>query len=185
MATIYDVFRASSQYDGNPDAHRKVIETLKKHGHTLKDSAAWCSETVMAILYDAGAIDLIGYSSDSGTIKKHAQARGIWHSGSSGILPGDIVLYGKGTTTNHTELALGANINISGNYNGGCSRRARSGRTIIGYARPKYTACPALDNLAVTVLACECMLGTFGSGSTRTSNLSVFGKKNAERHGDF
>ena len=58
MATIYDVFRASSQYDGNLDAHRKVIETLKKHGHTLKESSAWCSETVMAILYDAGAIGL-------------------------------------------------------------------------------------------------------------------------------
>jgi len=178
--TVYDVLSAAVKYDGNPKAHETVIATLKTHGHTLKASSAWCSETVMAYFYDAGCIDLIGgYAADSGTIKSHAKKLGIWHSGSSGILPGDIVLYGSDGKTNHTEFAVGADTNISGNYNGGCSRRKRSGRNIIGYVRPKYATMPEMDNLQITICACDVMLGVYGSGDTRARMLSVFGSKNA------
>jgi len=178
--TVYDVLSAAAKYDGKPKAHEDVLATLKKHGHTVKSSAAWCSETVMAYFYDAGCIDLIGgYAADSGTIKSHAKKLGIWHSGSSGILPGDIVLYGSDGKTNHTEFAVGADTNISGNYNGGCSRRKRSGRSIIGYVRPKYATMPEMDNLQVTICACDVMLDVYGSGDTRTRMLSVFGPKNA------
>ncbi len=178
--TVYDVLSAAAKYDGNPKAHEAVIATLKKHGHTVKSSAAWCSETVMAYFYDAGCIDLIGgYAGDSGTIKSHAKKLGIWHSGSSGILPGDIVLYGSDGKTNHTEFAVGADANISGNYNGGCSRRKRSGRSIVGYVRPKYASMPVMDNLQVTICACDVMLDVYGSGDTRERMLSVFGSKNA------
>lgn len=178
--TTYDVLSAAAKYDGNPKAHEAVLATLKKHGHAVKSSAAWCSETVMAYFYDAGCIDLIGgYAADSGTIKSHAKKLGIWHSGSSGILPGDIVLYGSDGKTNHTEFAVGADVNISGNYNGGCSRRKRSGRSIVGYVRPKYTSMPEMDNLQVTICACDVMLDVYGSGDTRTQMLSVFGSKNA------
>ena len=177
--TVYDLLAAACKYDGNPDAHKEVISTLKKHGHTLKESAAWCSETVMAYFLDAGAIDIIGgYAADSGTIKKHAEKLGIWHKGSSGILPGDIVLYGSGGKTNHTEFAIGDDLNISGNYRGGCSRRKRSGRSIVGYVRPRYSATPEMDNLQVTVCACDVMLDVYGSGDTRKKMLSVFGEKN-------
>ena len=178
--TVYDVLSAAAKYDGNPKAHEAVIATLKAHGKTLKSSAAWCSETVMAYFYDAGCIDLIGgYAADSGTIKSHAQKLGIWHSGSSGILPGDIVLYGSDGKTNHTEFSVGADTNISGNYRGGCSRRKRSGRSIIGYVRPKYASMPEMDNLQITICACDVMLGVYGSGDTRARMLSVFGSKNA------
>jgi hypothetical protein len=178
--TFYDVLAATAKYDGNPKAHEAVIATLKAHGHTLKASSAWCSETVMAFLYDAGCIDLIGgYAGDSGSIRQHAQKLGIWHSGSSGILPGDIVLYGSDGKTNHTEFAVGADTNISGNYHGGCSRRKRSGRTIIGYVRPKYASMPEMDNLQITICACDVMLGVYSSGDTRAQMLSVFGSKNA------
>lgn len=177
--TVYDLLAAACKYDGNPDAHKEVISTLKKHGHTLKESAAWCSETVMAYFLDAGAIDIIGgYAADSGSIKKHAEKLGIWHKGSSGILPGDIVLYGSGGKTNHTEFAIGDDLNLSGNYRGGCSRRKRSGRSIVGYVRPKYSATPEMDNLQVTVCACDVMLDVYGSGDTRKKMLSVFGEKN-------
>lgn len=178
--TVYDVLTAAAKYDGNPKAHEAVLATLKKHGHAVKSSAAWCSETVMAYFYDAGCIDLIGgYAGDSGSIRRHAERLGIWHKGDSGILPGDIVLYGSDGKTNHTELAVGADINISGNYHGGCSRRKRSGRTINGYVRPKYEAMPVMDNLQYTLCACDVMLGVYGSGDTRTQMLSVFGSKNA------
>lgn len=178
--TVYDVLSATSRYDGNPDSHREVLSTLKKQGHTVKSSAAWCSETVMAVFYDAGCIDLIGgYAADSGTIKKHAEKLGIWHSGESGILPGDIVLYGSNGKTNHTELAIGHNLNISGNYNGGCSRRKRSGRSIVGYVRPKYSSMPEMDNLQVTLCACDVMLDVYSTGDTRKKTLNaIFGEKN-------
>jgi hypothetical protein len=178
--TVYDVLSAAAKYDGNPKAHEAVIATLKAHGKTLNSSAAWCSETVMAYFYDAGCIDLIGgYAADSGSIRRHAERLGIWHKGDSGILPGDIVLYGSDGKTNHTEFAVGADTNISGNYNGGCSRRKRSGRSIVGYVRPKYSAMPDMDNLQVTICACDVMLDVYGSGDTRERMLSVFGSKNA------
>lgn len=75
--TIWDLFEAAKNYDGSPTAHSDVVNTLKKHGHKVSMSDAWCSETIMAILYDAGGIDMIGYAPDSGSIKKHALQRGI------------------------------------------------------------------------------------------------------------
>ena len=118
--------------------HQKVIDILKKHGHTLKESSAWCSETVVAAFLEAGLENIIGgYAADAPTLKKHAKSLGIWHSGSSGIKAGDIVLYGSGEP-NHTEIAIDATYNISGNYEGTVKKRKRGGRTIHGYIRPKY-----------------------------------------------
>ena len=100
-------------------------EYAKKVGNirlrTTKDSL--CSETVIASFYKAGLIKLIG---------------NCWHKGSSGIQPGDIVLYGK-DYANHTEFAIDSKYNISGQYkDGGVHKRVRAGRTIYGYIRPKY-----------------------------------------------
>ena len=178
--TVYDAITASAKYDGSKTAHADVIATLKRHGHTVKMSSAWCSETAMAIMYDAGCIDLIGgYSSSAPSIKAKAKKLGIWHTGSSGILPGDIVLYGSGEP-NHTEFCIGHNLNVSGNYNGGCSRRKQTGRSINGYVRPKYAAMPKMDNLQAMLCACDVMLGVYSSGSAREKALSVFGSTNAE-----
>lgn len=179
---IYAVLSALSKYDGSPTAHKDVIADCKKYaGKTIKTSDAWCSETVGAALAVAGGSDLTGgFQASAGSLKKHAPS-GTWHSGSSGILPGDIVLYGSNGKPNHTEIAIGADINISGNYNKGVYRRKRSGRSIVGYIRPKYKACPDFDNLQITILACETILDTYGSGTTREKNLAVFGKANAEK----
>lgn len=118
--------------------HQKVIDILAKHGHTLKESSAWCSETVVAAFLESDQESLIGgYAADAPTLKKHAKSLGIWHSGSSGIKAGDIVLYGSGEP-NHTEIAIDSEYNISGNYEGTVKKRKRSGRTIHGYMRPKY-----------------------------------------------
>ena len=122
------------------DPHQKVIEILKKHGHTLKESSAWCSETIVAAFLEAGLVDLIGgYAADAPSLKKHAKGLGIWNDGSSGIMPGNIVLYGSGEP-NHTEIALDGTYNISGNYEGTVKKRKRAGRTINGYIRPRYPA---------------------------------------------
>lgn len=181
--TAWDVYSAVKKYDGSPTAHTDVIKTVNSHGHHAKMSDAWCTETVMAILYDAGAIDCIGgYSGSAGDAKKKAKAKGIFHEGSAGVLPFDHVIYGdKNGKPNHSEIAIGNDLNVSGNYNKGCSRRKRSGRRIIGYTRPKYSACADFDNLQITILAAETILGTFGGGDERIKNLSVFGKANAEK----
>ena len=177
--TFYDVLAATAKYDGNSSAHSAVIGTIRKHGHSIKLTDAWCSETVMAYFFDAGCISIIGgYSNNAPSIKAKAKKLGIWHDGSSGIRPGDIVIYGS--TPNHTEFAIGDDLNISGNYRGGCSRRKRSGRTINGYVRPKYASMPEMDNLQVTICACDVMLGMYGSGTTRERLLTVFGTRNAE-----
>lgn len=183
--TVYDVLSKMRKYDGSKTAHKDVIDCLNKHGHHAKMSDAWCTETVMAILYDAGGIDLVGgYAQTSKTLKKNAEKLKIWHSGSSDILPGDIVLYGHDGVPNHTELAVGAVDNLSGNYaeisKDTCQRRKRAGRSIVGYVRPKYKTMPAMNDLQVMLCACDVMLGVYGSGDTRVKMLSVFGTANAE-----
>lgn len=182
MKTAWDVYSAIKDYDGSPTAHEDVVTTVNGHVHHVKMSDAWCTETVMAIMYDAGAIDCIGgYSGNAGDAKKKAKSKGIFHESSSGILPFDYVIYGDKTgKPNHSELAIGKDVNVSGNYNKGCSRRRRSGRRIVGYIRPKYSQCSEFDNLQITILAAETILGTYGSGADRQKNLSVFGKANAE-----
>lgn len=182
--TIWDVLSAAAKYDGSPTAHADVIKTLIAKGHSVKMTDAWCTETVMAILYDAGGVSLVGgFTQTSGTLKSRAEKLGIWKKGSGDILPGDIVIYGtKEGKPNHTELSLGANINLCGNYaqisKDTCQRRKRSGRTIIGRIRPKYAAMPDMDDLQCTIAAVDCMLDVYGSGDTRKKQLSVFGSKN-------
>lgn len=180
--TVWDYLEALTKYDGSETAHKDVVDDLNKYGHhaTMKD--AWCTETLMAAMHRAGGIDLIGgYAQISGTLKKNAQKKGIWHGGSSGILPGDIVVFGKDGKPNHTEACVGANTDISGNYAGGCSRRPYKARQIVGYVRPKYKAMGEMDNLQLTIAAADCILGVYGSGKTREKQLSVFGAANAKK----
>lgn len=178
-ATAWDILVAMAKYDGSPTAHEDVIDDLKKYaGKVVNKSDAWCTETIMAAIARCNALPLVGgYSSSAAKLKAAAKKAGIWHDGSFGILPGDIVLYGK--SANHTEIAAGKDANISGNYNGGCSRRKRSGRNIDGYVRPKYAKMPEMDELQLTIAACDVLLGVYGSGEDRERMLSVFGAENA------
>lgn len=139
VATAFDKVKSvldSIMKSSNP--HQKVIDILAKHGHTLKWSSAWCSETVVSAFLESGYGYLIGgWAADAPTLKRHGKKLGIWHDGSSGIKAGDIVLYGSGEP-NHTEFAIDGTYNISGNYNGTVAKRKRSGRKIHGYLRPDY-----------------------------------------------
>lgn len=186
MANVYEMLHAVARYDGSATAHKDVVDCLNKHGHNVKKSDQWCTETVMAALYDVGAIGLVGgYVQVSGDLKKHAEKKGIWKAGTSDILPGDILVYGKNGKPNHTEIAIGHNVTVSGNHKeiskDTCDRRSWSGRSIIGRVRPKYDKMPAMDNLQVTIAAVDCILGVYGSGKTREKMLSVFGADNAAR----
>lgn len=180
--TVWDVLTAAAKYDGSATAHKDVVANLQKHGHHAKMSDAWCTETIMSILYDAGGIDLVGgYSQVSDNVKKKAEKLGIYHKGSDGILPGDIIIYGTNGDPNHTELAVGHNVTISGNYNKGCGRRSWKGRHVMGYVRPKYAPMGEMDNLQATIAACDVMLDVYGSGETRETMLAVFGTENAKK----
>lgn len=180
--TVWDIITAYNKYDGSPTAHKDVVNTLKKHDHHTTMSDAWCSQTVMAALYDANGIDTIGYGASASAITSRAKSLGIWHNGTNGVRPGDILIYcDSKKRPNHTEFCIGYNRTISGNYNGGCSRRTYKGRSVLGYARPKYNAMPAMNDLQVTICAAEVILGTYGSGDNRIKMLAAFGEINAKQ----
>lgn len=184
--TFYDVLKVLNKYIGQKDAHKRTINYLVSQKIKADMDDAWCTEFVMAVLKEAGCIDLIGgYSQISGSVKKKAIAKGIYHTGSSGIMPGDIVLYGKNGKTNHTELAVGASMNVSGNYtlNGhnGVYYRKRSGRTIIGYVRPKYKPMLDFNNLDDAIFSSFVILNFYASGQTRSNIMSFVFGKNADR----
>ena len=180
--TFWDVLTAYNKYDGSKTAHQDVVKTLKKHNHNVKSSDAWCTMTIMAALYDAGGIDTIGgYSQISGDAVTKAKKIKIWHDGITGVRPGDIIVFcDNKKKPNHTQFCIGYNRTISGNYNGGCSRRTYKGRSILGYIRPNYTPMPTMNNLQVTICAAEVILGTYGSGTNRTNMFTIFGTQNTK-----
>lgn len=181
--TYWDVLTSFNKYDGSNTAHQDVVNTLNKHGHHVKMSDEWCSQTVMAALYDANGInEVFEYAASASSIVSKAKKLGVWHSGITNMRPGDIVIFcNSKKEPNHTEFCIGYNRTISGNYNGGCSRRTYKGRSILGYARPKYATMPAMNDLQITICAAEVILGTYGSGENRKQMLSVFGDNNAKQ----
>lgn len=185
--TVWDLLTAAAFFDGSPTVNEDVRAELKKHGHDSGKTAG-CTNTVMAMFYRAGAIDIIGgYENNNAPLMQSAKKKKLWHAGSKGILPGDIVIFGRNGKSNHTELAVGDDLDISGNYKvggkTGCSRRRRSSHSsaILGYVRPKFAAMPEMDNLQTAVAAADVILGVYGTGSIREEQLSVFGKANAEK----
>lgn len=182
--TAWDMLTACAKFDGDESAHTKTISTHKKYGKKVSSSAAWCTEQVMAIYYEAGGKDgpglIGGYAQDSGSIKKAAQKRGKWKDGTKGLLPFYPVIFGKGTP-NHTELSVGYNVDISGNYNGGTSRRPWKARNVMGYVKVDYAPMPDMDNLQVAVVSSDVILGVYGTKDTRTAQLSVWGAANAAK----
>lgn len=185
--TVWDFLKALSIYDGSPTVNADVRAELKKHGHD-SGTTAGCTNTVSAVFYSMGDISLIGgYANNNKPLKEHAQKKGIYRTDTANILPGDVVVFGRNGETNHSEMAVGHDIDCSGNYTvggvTGCYRRKRSSHSskIDGYVRPKYSAMPAMDNMQVAVIAADVMLGTYGSGKDREKQLSVFGAANAEK----
>ena len=98
-ATVWDVAKAIARFDGSETAHADTVAVLRKKGHKVKMSDAWCTEQLMAILYEAGAMELLGkYHQISDDVKKEAEKHGIWHAGMDGIKPFYPVIFGeKGT----------------------------------------------------------------------------------------
>jgi len=141
------VLGCMGKYLDSKTARKDIVADFNEYAKAVggirlrTDKDSLCSETVISCFWRAGYIDLIGRGSTGcSSLKSNAKKLGTWHSGSTGIKAGDIVLYGSGTP-NHTELAIDGTYNISGQYrDGGVHRRVRAGRTIHGYIRPKYPA---------------------------------------------
>lgn len=184
--TVWDVLSFMSKYDGSNTALEDVVKNFNQaaieynHSKVTKDMA-WCTETLVSAIYKAGGLDLIGFARDSKTLLKNAKAKGIWKAGSADILPGDIVLYGSNGVPNHSEIAIGDNLNISGNYNNQCKRRVRSRGTLLGRIRPKYKEMGNMSALQLTIAASDVILGVYGSGDTRIKQLRVFGQNNSKK----
>ena len=181
--TVFDLLEIANHFDGLSTVNADVDKILKKHGH-FSGKTAGCTNTIMAMFYQLGSVDIIGgYANNNKPFMAQAKKAGIWHSGSSGILPGDIIVFGRGGESNHTELAIGDNLDISGNYKGGCFRRKRSSHSsdILGYARPKYDKMGGMDDLQTIVAASDVLIGVYGTNDTRKRLLSVFGSDNAQK----
>ena len=181
--TVYDLLEIANHFDGSSTVNADVDAILKKHGHSSGKTAG-CTNTLMAIFYQLGSVDIIGgYANNHKPFMAQAKKAGIWHSGSSGILPGDIIVFGRNGESNHTELAIGDDLDISGNYNGGCYRRKRSSHSsdILGYARPKYDKMGGMDDLQTVIAASDVLIGVYGTQDTRKRLLSVFGSENADK----
>ena len=181
--TVWELLEAASKFDGSPTVNKDVAKILKKHGHS-SGTVAGCTNTIMAMFYSIDAIDTVGgYRNNNVPLTSNAKKLGLWHNGKTGILPGDIVVFGRNGKTNHTELAVGCRDDISGNYNGGCSRRSRDSHSskVFGYVRPLYKPMGVMDNLQITIAAVDCILDVYGKRSTREQQLSVFGKDNARK----
>lgn len=180
--TVWELLDAASKFDGSPTVNEDVKKILKKYGHS-SGSVAGCTNTVMAMFYSIDAIDTVGgYRNNNVPLTKNAKEKGLWHDGKEGILPGDIVVFGRNGKTNHTELAIGPVWDISGNYNKGCSRRKRSSHSskVFGYVRPKYAKMEKMDELQMTITACDVILDVYGKSNVREEQLSVFGSGNAD-----
>ena len=181
--TVYDLLEVANHFDGLKTVNEEVAEILKKHGHSSGKTAG-CTNTVMAMLYELNAIECIGgYANNNKPLMQQAKEKGLWHSGKSGILPGDIVIFGRGGESNHTELAIGDDLDISGNYNGGCYRRKRSSHSsdVLGFIRPAYKAMSAMDDLQIAIAASDVLIGVYGVNDTRKRMLSVYGAENAAK----
>ena len=182
LPTVWDVATAITKFDGSETAHADTVAALRKKGHKVSMSDAWCTEQLMAILYEAGAMDLLGkcHQSSDG-VKKEAEKRGIWHAGMDGVKPFYPVLFGEKNNPNHTEISVGYNVNVSGNYHGGTARRGWKGRRAIGYVKLNYAPMPDMDELQVAVVSSDVILGVYGTKATREAQLSVFGSANAAK----
>ena len=180
--TVWDMQCAIAKFDGDPAAHANVVSVLRNKGHKVSMSDAWCTEQLMAIFYTAGGINLIGkYHQLSRDVKKEAEKLGIWRSGTTGLKPFCPVIFGKGTP-NHSEISVGYNADVSGNYTvggkNGTSRRGWRGRQVMGYITPKYAPMPAMNNLQIAVVSSDVILGVYGTKDTRVQQLSVWGADN-------
>ena len=183
LPTVWDVQKAIARFDGSETAHADTVAALRKEGHKVSMSDAWCTEQCIAILHAAGFTDSMigGYAADAETFRKHAEKIGIWHSGMSGIKPFYPVIFGSKGKGDHTEISVGNNVNVSGNYHGGTARRSWKGRKVLGYIKLNYALMPDMDELQVAVVSSDVILGVYGTNTTRSEQLSVFGAANAAK----
>lgn len=181
--TVWDVAKAIARFDGSETAHADTVAALRKEGRKVSMSSAWCTEQCIAILHAAGVKDSMigGYTDNADSFKRHAEKAGIWHSGMDGIKPFYPVIFGSGGKGNHTEISVGYNLNVSGNYNGGTARRKWKGRKVLGYIKIKYSPMPDMDELQVAVASSDVILGVYGTKEAREAQLSVFGAANAAK----
>jgi hypothetical protein len=160
----------------------------------------WCA---MAVTYWAGhssnlpaifAGKGIGYSYTVYHAQKF-QKQGRWHSGTSGIKPGDVVFYdwsgtrsiGKIDHVGVVEKVSGGTIyTIEGNASDRCKRVARDHTYIVGYGRPAYTSSPPpskpqADKPATVHAPSGYPLLRRGAKGTRVKQLQLALVKAAER----
>lgn len=170
MARASDVVRVAAAEVGvaeSPANSNCVKYNDWYYGRQVRGAAyPWCAAFVSWVLAQAGAGALAARSASCPAIKSDAQRRGIYHSGSAGIAPGDLVLYqfDRDADPDHIGIvesvsgssivAIEGNTSLTSNDNGGAvMRRTRSKGLIMGYVRPAYdgASAPVADTRIDTV----------------------------------
>lgn len=184
MARASDVVRVAAAEVGvteAPASSNCVKYNDWYYGRRVRGAAyPWCAAFVSWVLAQAGAGHLAARSASCPVIKSDAQRRGIYHSGSAGIAPGDLVLYqfDRDADPDHigivervqqdAVIAIEGNTSLTSNDNGGAvMRRTRSKGLIMGYVRPAYddASAPAADTRIDTVREVQQWLNrTSGAG---------------------
>ena len=136
-----------NRYLDRDDAHERVMKDFNALADKLgkphmKDSSGWCTETLISAFNLCGLLDLVGYATGAPALKKNAQERGTWISGTPDHYePGDICVYQSDAgDPNHVEISIDQEWNYTGNRNGGCHKRKKTDRhsKLNGVVRPKY-----------------------------------------------
>lgn len=184
MARASDVVRVAAAEVGvteSPANSNCVKYNDWYYGRQVRGAAyPWCAAFVSWVLAQAGAGALAARSASCPAIKSDAQRRGIYHSGSAGIAPGDLVLYqfDRDSDPDHIGIvesvsgssivAIEGNTSLTSNDNGGAvMRRTRSKGLIMGYVKPAYdgASAPAVDTRIDTVREVQQWLNrAYGAG---------------------
>lgn len=160
MATATDVLRhavSTIGYTENPRGSNKTIFAAEA-GHA--NGQPWCATWVVAMMRRAG-IKLPSESAYTPWMANAFRSRGLWHVGTAGARPGDVVFFNfNGHGIQHVGIVekgadeYGRIVTIEGNTSsgdsgsqdngGGVYRRTRTKQFVVGYGRPTYAAAAAL-----------------------------------------
>ena len=176
-------------------SHKEIIDVYNSHkprarGYKMTYTDPWCATFVSAVAVKLGYTDIMPTECSCNKMIELYKKLGVWVENENRTPNvGDILFYdwednGKGDNTGRAdhvgivEKVDGNTITIiEGNYKNSVKRRSVkvNGKTIRGYAVPKYDAEPVATTKTVTQLAREVLKGKWGNGAERKKRLTAAG----------
>lgn len=195
---VLNIARGWLGYSKSNGKYKEILNVYNAHkplarNYKMTTSDPWCACFVSACAIKAGAVDIIGTEVSCTKLIEIFKKKGIWYEdGNMKPRVGDIILFNWDDMTqpndgsaDHVGFVEQVNGNtiicIEGNYSNKVGRRTinRGWGYIRGYARPKYAAEPATNNVvkkkSIDTVAREVIKGAWGSGVARKTALTKAG----------